>query len=518
MFPFQHDLAYFLTLFLIYYIPDLCVFIVTGPYDYILYFALYGYIITYSVVFALNISTVTGKVLKPIVLAWYIVFALLNLYCIINLHSRLSHDVIQILAATNFYEMAEYIKMYINLKIVAGGCIITAMILAFFLTARKMRFCSRHRTLVSSVLLGILLLSCVIIGNLKPAVKNDLSYGWVFKVDDVVDLRMHPTNPQIEFNRDAALPDVVVILGESFAPSHSSLYGYDKETNPLLQKRVDDNALVLFTSVKSPDVCTAPVFKYILNTRTLENKDDARKWYEYTNLIEVLNAAGYRTWWISSQKEKGMYHNLSSGYSRICDESHFTSTLTDGYKYDGELLDYEISGAPSPSAVFYHLIGQHPSFADRYPATFDHFKAADYSSVHAQIMAEYDNAMLYNDHVVDAIIEKYKDRDVVIIYLSDHGLDVFESDADYAGHAKGTPASQEIGRTIPFMVYMSPSFQKSHPKAAGKIRNTESDKVYCTDKLIYTVMDICGISFEDNNDVYLYSMFSDPEHPQLRRN
>lgn len=262
--------------------------------------------------------------------------------------------------------------------------------------------------------------------------------------------------------------NIIVIFGESFALSYSFLYGYDKITNPLLNKKLEEKDLILLTNVKSPATGTIGAFMYILNTKLLED-NDSLKWYKYPNIIEVLSALGYKTYCFSSQKEKGMYHNLSSGFSRICDEAHFTSNLTDGYKYDEELLNYEISESDSPSVVFYHLMDQHPSFRERYPDEFNFFKYTDYESEHPQILADYDNATLYNDYVVNSIIDKYKDMDAIVFYFSDYGLDIFETNANYAGHAKNTPKSQEISKKIPFMVYMSPLFQRNHPEKTEKI-------------------------------------------------
>lgn len=101
------------------------------------------------------------------------------------------------------------------------------------------------------------------------------------------------------------------------------------------------------------------------------------------------------------------------------------------YKYDEELLNYEINESDSPSVVFYHLMGQHPSFRERYPDGFNFFKSTDYESEHPQILADYDNAT----------IDKYNDMDAIVFYFSNHGLDIFETDANYAGHAKNTPKS-----------------------------------------------------------------------------
>ena len=56
------------------------------------------------------------------------------------------------------------------------------------------------------------------------------------------------------------------------------------------------------------------------------------------------------------------------------------------------------------------------------------------------------------------------------------------------------------------MVYISPIYQQLRPELAARIKNA-TKKEFCTDKLIYAVMDAVGLKFTDNNDVEKYSPF-----------
>jgi heptose-I-phosphate ethanolaminephosphotransferase len=58
-------------------------------------------------------------------------------------------------------------------------------------------------------------------------------------------------------------------------------------------------------------------------------------------------------------------------------------------------------------------------------------------------MAEYDNSVLYNDYVVSEIIKCFADKDAVVLYFSDHAIDLFETDEKYCGHALSNNASSE---------------------------------------------------------------------------
>lgn len=222
-----------------------------------------------------------------------------------------------------------------------------------------------------------------------------------------------------------------------------------------------------------------------------------------------MTTAGYHTAWISNQAEKGMYDNLPSGFARICDESYFLRTNNDVYKYDGDLINKKISPEYDKSCIFYHLMGQHASFGARYPKDYERFSANDYEDLpqnQRDVIASYDNATLYNDFVVNSIIELYNNQDAVVFYLPDHGLDLFDTEPDYFGHAKMTKASQAHGKKIPFMVYVSPLFKEHHSKMYERMKASR-EQPFCTDKFIYAVMDVAGLRFEDNNDVNKYSLF-----------
>ena len=49
-----------------------------------------------------------------------------------------------------------------------------------------------------------------------------------------------------------------------------------------------------------------------------------------------------------------------------------------------------------------HLMGSHSSYSKRYPAEYNIF--TDYSTKKEKIINEYDNSVLYNDFIVDSLL------------------------------------------------------------------------------------------------------------------
>ena len=134
--------------------------------------------------------------------------------------------------------------------------------------------------------------------------------------------------------------------------------------------------------------------------------------------------------------------------------------------------------------IIYHLMGTHGSYRHRYPKEFNIFENDSNERI-----GEYDNAVLYNDYVIDKIISNFKDEDSIILYVSDHGEEVYDF-RDFAGHAETNISRYMV--EIPFLIYTSDKFIENYPEKVESIKNS-LDKPYMTDDLIHTVLDIADI-------------------------
>ena len=506
LFPFKQDWFYFLLLWVLIALPN-CYSQLGHP-TYAVYLAMMYYIITYLIVVVLNLFQKIARVLKPIVFILATLLSILNLYCYHVYGCLLSNDFIQIVAATNPDEAKEYFDTFISWEQVAlfFSIIVLSIVIAILLL--KIQKVSWGKLWI--VAGGMLLISICAIWRNSGIIQEEFvdKERWTFNFEEVVDLKNHPTHPQIE-ECDSIHPSrIIIILGESFSPNHSSLYGYKRNTNPLLKKQVEDGNLFVYKQVTSPCSHTTAAFKYLLNTYQIGH-EDGFPWYEHTNIIEVMKIAGYYTAWISNQSEKGMFDNLPSGHAQLCDEKFFLENEKKSDRCDGGLIGKESAKTRGKNVVFYHFMGQHEKFEERYPHNYEQFNGKDYEECpehQRKILAAYDNATLYNDFVVNSIMDRYKEQDAVVFYFADHGLDLFDTDPNYFGHAKATEESQAQGKKIPFMIYVSPVFQELHPDKIEKMKSA-MNKLFCTDKFIYAVMDVAGYRFVNNNDVEKYSIF-----------
>lgn len=519
LYPFSNDFLFFCLLFILLSLPmaytKINSYLYHGTLEltYYIYLIMMFFALTYIITFTTNIFSKLSIMLKTIVSIVSVLVCLANIFCIRAYHCMLTSDYLEIIAGTNPNEAKEFFDTYVkwtDVAIIISVIGIVLILLRLSITKKVILPSWLTKTLASCLLLSTLATyrnSGMIEAELGTQTKNG---HWSFQFDEIVDLRQHPTNP-IFAETDTIHPQtIVLIIGESFSKSHSSLYGYQRCTNPLLSKKQESGNLIIFKDVTSPATSTTKTFKYLLTTYQVGDEEQDKKWYDCTNVLESFNLLGYHTTWISEQNETGMFDNLPSGYSKLCKEAIFDETRRPE-KYDDFLIDAFSPSYNQKNFIVYHMYGQHPAFSQRYPDRFCQFGSKIENINKAskeERLADYDNATLFNDYVVNSIMDKYKDHNAIVIYLSDHALDLFESSDTHCAHANATPESQKFGKQIPLMIYQTDLFQAAFPDLCSRI-NTHAEKFFCTDKLIYTLLDIAGYKFANNEDVKRYSLLSD---------
>ena len=194
---------------------------------------------------------------------------------------------------------------------------------------------------------------------------------------------------------------------------------------------------------------------------------------------------------------------------------------TDTYDYDDDMLSafmkesrsYENHRSTSKHSLYiFHLMGQHSDAAKRFPSSDDLkvFKAsdirrADLSDSQKQIIADYDNATCYNDYVIGRIINMFKDSPSVIVYLSDHGEEVYDYRL-FVGRTHERNKKKEAIKyqyDIPMMIWCSDKYIQNHPQHMERIRQAVS-KPMSSDILPHTLFHLASIKtpfYKPENDV-----------------
>ena len=310
-------------------------------------------------------------------------------------------------------------------------------------------------------------------------------------------------------------PNIVLIIGESFNRHHSSLYGYPLNTNPKLSKR---EGLYVFSDVISPVAVTHAAFQQFLSCASM---DESIKWYDTPLFPKVFRDAGYNVIFYSNQFAFGLNYAVWDAHASFINLKGITDVCfnernSTKYKYDGDLIkEYQQNRdkieKDRNNLVIFHLIGQHLQTKERFRPERAVFKILDIyrpdlSDIYKQQIADYDNATLYNDSVVDAIMDTYSDKDAIVIYFADHGDEV----NDYRKHLGRSGDFAQNGNKImhclmdiPFMIYCTPKYKINHPEIVKRIE-ASVDNPFMTDDLPHLLFGLAGIHtrwYEEKRDV-----------------
>lgn len=301
-------------------------------------------------------------------------------------------------------------------------------------------------------------------------------------------------------------PNIVLIIGESYNRHHSGLYGYDQNTTPLQKKRARSRQLTPFSDVVSSWNLTSFVFKHLFSLYTVGDKGE---WCDYPLFPEVFRKAGYHVTFLTNQflqEAKEAVYDFSGGFflnnSRL-DKAMFDTRNTKLFHYDAGLVsnydEIKPDGKPYNLTIF-HLKGQHVDYRTRFPHDRHHFKPDDYNRPdlkpkELRILADYDNAVLYNDSITDAIIRRFEKQDAIVIYVPDHGEECYGEGVHFYGRMHSTEITARLAREefdIPFWIWCSKKYIAARPQVFRAIRKA-GNRPYMTDALPHLLLWLAGI-------------------------
>ena len=157
------------------------------------------------------------------------------------------------------------------------------------------------------------------------------------------------------------------------------------------------------------------------------------------------------------------------------------------------LLDESLTNSRGKNFYVLHIEGSHEVFAMRYPESFNKFNADNYDGENYEwnkAKAEYDNTILYTDFIISQIIERFKNKNAVIIYISDHGNEVYDG-RDFVGHSGENERNNHMVE-IPMFIYGTSEFWEKNKDLKIDIELATS-KPYMTDNIIHMILDVMKI-------------------------
>ena len=254
---------------------------------------------------------------------------------------------------------------------------------------------------------------------------------------------------------DATIQDdeksvVVLVIGESARRQNFSLYGYEKNTNPLLSQtpnvyHFDANSCATYT--------TAGV-KCILEHTNTNDLYEILPNYLYRNKVEVV-------WRTSNWGEPPVHikhYQKRDALKPLCEG--------EGCDYDEVLLaglkEQITSSDNNKVLIILHTSTSHgPSYSKKYPSRFETFTPVCNSvelgnCSRQELINAYDNTIVYTDYILHSIIETLKQLDEyksTMLFVSDHGESLGEKNLYMHGVPFSIAPKEQY--EIPFIVWVS---------------------------------------------------------------
>ena len=203
---------------------------------------------------------------------------------------------------------------------------------------------------------------------------------------------------------------IVIVIGESSISDHMSIFGYPKITTPFLE----ESRPYIFDAL-APSNQTRHSLAMML---TVASAGDFDRFYSELSLVSQFRSCGYQTLWISNQGRIGKHDSFSTSLASEANETLFLNDLSYAEAKSDSRIVAELSKRGffqrKHHVTFIHLMGSHIDYNKRYPTGFG-------SQNISNIIDEYDNSLLYTDTIISDLYRRFYDKNMLFIYLSDHG-------------------------------------------------------------------------------------------------
>ena len=356
----------------------------------------------------------------------------------------------------------------------------------------------------------------------NAASENYREASWDFKFD-------------ARSEHSATAPEVyVMVVGETARAHNFSLYGYPRNTNPLLSKTPGIKA---FPNVTTQSNTTHKSVPMLLSAASAE---DFERLFHEKGILAAFKEAGFHTVFISNQLPN---HSFIDFLGEQADEYYFLKKedASQGNHYDEDLLqklDEILPLADASSSAHYHYryrklfvvlhsYGSHFNYQERYPRSFAYFKPDSRSEAKSEnrrdLLNAYDNTIRYTDYILHGIIERLQKWEGIqtktdgvygqpisaMLYTSDHGENIFDDERCLFLHA--APKASDYELHVPFIIWTSDGFSKQYPDILKALGENRSKQVQSSLSAFHTMLGIGGIQTRYRKDEY--SVASDKYHP-----
>ena len=247
---------------------------------------------------------------------------------------------------------------------------------------------------------------------------------------------------------------VVLVIGESARKANFQLYGYKRDTNPLLSKQQElkvfqCNACATYTTAGTKAILepvnSGDLYELLPNYAFRMGADVS--WRTYNWGEPPIHIDEY----LDDQKLSAMYPDTDGRYDAIL--------------FAG-LRERIASSKKNKVLVILHTSTSHgPQYANKYPKEFEVYKPVAKNVEEGEknvgmLVNAYDNTIRYTDYLLDGLINTLrdmKDWKSAMIFISDHGESLGEKGIFMHGLPMQLAPKEQY--EVPFLVWTSEGFR-----------------------------------------------------------
>lgn len=432
----------------------------------------------------------TGRTIGKAIIAFSFIADAISLYFINTYEVLITDMMMGNVFNTRFSEASGFFSLSAILYILLLGvppCI--------YLFAKRTDY-STFKSFLKNIGASLLIIALVVLANIRNTLwidNNSTQLGsllmpWSYTVNTI---RYH-NKMKRRNQKEISLPDItftndskdvcVLIIGESARRQNFSLYGYERNTNPLLA----GDSVTTYTADAAATYTTAAV-KAILDHKATSKLYEILPNYLHRNGADVI-------WRSYNWGQPPLHIEKYSYYKELAERYPEADARYDGLLLTG--LKEEIEAGGDKQLVVLHLSTSHgPTYNLKYPKEFEVFTPAcntvEISTADKQeLLNAYDNTILYTDYIIHSVIEMLKeltDRRCCMLFVSDHGESLGEDNLFMHGMPKNIAPKEQL--EIPFIVW--------HNDAHTTTKNLDSVEQYYT---FHSVMNFLGAESEIYNE------------------
>lgn len=279
--------------------------------------------------------------------------------------------------------------------------------------------------------------------------------------------------------------NLVLVYGESFNYYNQGLYGYEKYTTPNLSKLANEDKNFIYKKGIAGAVSTQQSIPCFFNLQR-EPKNYKMQIDMQLNLFKLAKEQGFKTFFISAQSS-GLTNNIGGQYIDVFITLENEHKLFSKKKDEALLELLKKQKLSDKNFIVLHQRNLHSPYEKNYAhrkKEFEKFKNS------------YDNAMLYNDYILNELITYFRDNTEIPLYLfitSDHNE--LTGQNGLFGHITLVPE----GADVPIMLYT----KNANPEIQAELANSFTPTHHELGLLIAKIMG-CNISNPNTEDNIYY--------------